>query len=38
MHTDVVRDHVLSNFLGTPHWTVRASIGPSIHFGKNIDK
>jgi len=38
MHTDVVYDHVLSNFLGSGHWTIRASIGPSIHFGKNIAK
>ena len=38
MHTDVVWDHVLSNFLGSGHWTVRASIGPSFHFGKNLNQ
>ena len=38
MHTDVVYDHVLSDFLGNGHWPVRASIGPSFHFGKNIDR
>jgi hypothetical protein len=38
MHTDVVYDHVLSDFLGNGHWTIRASIGPSFHFGKNIEK
>jgi hypothetical protein len=36
MQTDVIWDELLDNFLSRGHWTVRLSIGPSLHFGKNI--
>jgi hypothetical protein len=36
MQTDVIWDELLDNFLSKGHWTVRLSIGPSLHFGKNI--
>ena len=36
MHADLVYDHLFNDLLGQGRWTVRASIGPSFHFGKNI--
>ena len=36
MQTDVVWDHLFDDILRNGRWTVRASIGPSFHFGKNI--
>lgn len=38
MHTDLVWDHVINDILGSGHWTIRASIGPSFHLGKNISR
>jgi hypothetical protein len=36
MQTDVVWDHLFDDILRNGRWTIRASIGPSFHFGKNI--
>ena len=36
MHTDLVWDHLFNDILRNGRWTVRASIGPSFHFGRNI--
>jgi len=36
MHTDLVWDHLFNDILRDGRWTVRASIGPSFHFGKDI--
>jgi hypothetical protein len=36
MQTDVIWDELLDSLLSKGHWTIRASIGPSFHFGKNI--
>ncbi len=38
MSTDVVWDHLFSDLLANGRWTIRASIGPSFHFGRNIAK
>ncbi len=36
MHVDVVYDHLFNDILRDGRWTVRASLGPSLHFGRNI--
>jgi len=35
---DLVHDHLFSDLLTDPRWTVRFSIGPAFNFGKNIAK
>ena len=35
VHVDFVRDHLFSDLLNARH-SVRFSIGPAFHFGKNI--
>ncbi len=36
LQADAVYDHLINDILGQGHWTVRASIGPSFHFGRNV--
>ncbi len=36
IQADAVYDHLINDVLGQGHWTIRASIGPSLHFGRNI--
>lgn len=38
MQADYVHNHLFSDVLAKPRNTVRLSIGPSVHFGKNIVK
>ena len=38
MQADYVRNHLFSDVLEKPRNTVRLSLGPSVHFGKNIVK
>lgn len=36
MQGDLVYDHLFNDILRNGRWTVRASVGPSFHFGHNI--
>ena len=38
LQSDAVYDHLINDILGNGHWTIRASIGPSFHFGRNISR
>jgi hypothetical protein len=37
MQTDIVWSHPVNDLLGKSFWIYRFSVGPSFHFGRNID-
>ncbi|MGO9340334.1 MAG: hypothetical protein ACLPY1_22790 [Terracidiphilus sp.] len=37
MQTDLVWSHPVNDLLGRGFWIYRFSVGPSLHFGRNID-